>query len=169
LIVKQKFGVKIVMMPLDLELLRRTDLFKGLSKEELGKITGISAKESFLGGKEIFKEGDKGDKFYLILEGEVRISKIIQGVGEEALAILKKGQYFGEMSLIDEAPRSAYAIANSSVELLVIDQRDFEKLLSEDKELAYKLLWSFVRTLAQRLRETNEKIKGFFAMSGPFK
>jgi len=156
-------------MPLDLELLRKTDLFKGLSKEELGKITGISAKEAFEQGKQIFAEGDKGDRFYLILSGEVRISKIIPGVGEEALKVLKKGDYFGEMSLIDEEPRSAYAIANSNVELLVIDKHDFGKLLEEDKELAYKLLWSLVRTLSQRLRETNEKIKGFFVMTGPFK
>jgi len=156
-------------MPLDLELLRKTDLFKGLSKEDLGKITGISAKEAFEQGKQIFAEGDKGDRFYLILSGEVRISKIIPGVGEEALKVLKKGDYFGEMSLIDEEPRSAYAIANSNVELLVIDKHDFGKLLEEDKELAYKLLWSLVRTLSQRLRETNEKIKGFFVMTGPFK
>jgi len=156
-------------MPLDFELLRKTDLFKGLTKEELGKITGISAKENFEAGKEIFADGDKGDKFYLILDGKVRISKKIQGVGEEALAILEKGQYFGEMSLIDDAPRSAFAIANTEVDLMVIDKSDFGKLLDQDKELAYKLLWSLVRTLSQRLRETNEKIKGFFVMTGPFK
>ena len=67
------------------------------------------------------------------------------------------------MSLIDDEPRSAHAIANTDVDLMVIDRSDFEKLLSEDKELAYKLLWSLVRTLSQRLRETNEKIKSFFA------
>ncbi len=156
-------------MSLDLELLRKTDLFRGLNKDELGKITGISAKESYRQNEQIFAEGERGDKFYLILNGEVRISKIIDGVGEEALKVLKKGEYFGEMSLIDDEPRSAYAIANTDVDLMVIDRKDFEKLLSEDKELAYKLLWSFVRTLSQRLRETNEKIKSFFAMTGPFK
>ncbi len=156
-------------MSIDFDLLKKTDLFKGLSKEELGKITGISAKETFEPGKEIFADGDKGEKFYLILDGKVRISKKIQGVGEEALAILEKGHYFGEMSLIDSAPRSAYAIANTAVDLMVIDKDDFGKLLEVDKDLAYKLLWSFVRTLSARLRETNEKIKGFFVMTGPFK
>jgi CRP/FNR family transcriptional regulator, cyclic AMP receptor protein len=153
-----------------MDLLRKTDLFKGLSKEELGKITGISAKESYPVNKTIFAEGDHGDKFYLILNGEVRISKMIAGVGEEALKVLKKGDYFGEMSLIDDEPRSAHAISNSfAADVLVIDRHDFIKLLNDDKELAYKLLWSIVRTLSQRLRETNEKIKGFFAMTGPFK
>ncbi len=156
-------------MSIDFELLKKTDLFKGLTKEELGKLTGISIKETFEPGKEIFADGDKGERFYLILNGKVRISKKIQGVGEEALAILEKGQYFGEMSLIDDAPRSAFAIANTPVDLLVIDKSDFGRLLEQDKELAYKLLWSFVRTLTTRLRETNEKIKGFFVMTGPFK
>ncbi len=156
-------------MSIDFDLLKKTDLFKGLTKEELGRITGISIKETYEAGKEIFADGDKGERFYLILEGKVRISKKIQGVGEEALAILEKGHYFGEMSLIDDAPRSAFAIANTAVDLLVIDKSDFGKLLEQDKELAYKLLWSFVRTLILRLRETNEKIKGFFVMTGPFK
>jgi CRP/FNR family transcriptional regulator, cyclic AMP receptor protein len=152
-----------------MDLLRKTDLFKGLSKEELGKMTGISAKETFKMNDVIFAEGDKGDKFYLVINGEVRISKLIAGVGEEALKVMKKGDYFGEMSLIDEFPRSAHAIANIDVDLMVIDADDFQKLLVNDKELAFKLLWSFVRTLSQRLRETNDKIKGFFAMTGPFK
>jgi len=82
--------------------------------------------------------------------------------------ILKKGAYFGEMSLIDNQPRSAHAIVNKPTELLVIERQDFEKLLSSDKEMAYKLLWTFLRTLSKRLRETNEKIMGFFAMTGPF-
>jgi len=150
---------------MDLELLRQTDLFQDLTKEELGRLTAISVKESFDGGKVIFEEGEKGDKFYLILKGEVRISKIIPGIGEEALVVLKKGSYFGEMSLIDDQPRSAHAIVNKSVELLVIERSDFERLLIKDKELAYKLLMTFVRTLSHRLRETNEKIKAFFAMT----
>ena len=62
-------------MSLDTELLRQTDLFQGLTPEELSKITGISFKESVKPGKAIFEEGEEGDRFYLILKGEVRISK----------------------------------------------------------------------------------------------
>ncbi|HUT54138.1 MAG TPA: cyclic nucleotide-binding domain-containing protein [bacterium] len=156
-------------MSIDLELLRQTDLFQGLTPDELGKITGISAKESHEAGAVVFEEGQTGERFYLILKGEVRISKLIPGVGEEALVILKKGSYFGEMSLIDNQPRSAHAICNKPSELMVIERADFEKLLQKDKELAYKLLWTFLRTLSRRLRETNDKIMGFFAMTGPFK
>jgi CRP/FNR family transcriptional regulator, cyclic AMP receptor protein len=156
-------------MSLDIEILHQTDLFQGLTPEELGKLTGVSIKESFKAGDVIFEEGADGDKFYLILKGEIRISKIIPGVGEEALVILKKGSYFGEMSLIDNEPRSAHAIVNKPSEVMVIERADFERVLSQDKELAYKLLWTFLRTLSHRLRETNAKILGFFAMTGPFK
>ena len=156
-------------MSLDIELLHQTDLFQGLTPDELGKITGISMKVTTKPGEVIFEEGKEGNQFYLILKGEVRISKMIPGVGEEALVVLKKGSYFGEMSLIDNQPRSAHAIANKASELMVIEREDFEKLLSQDKDLAYKLLWTFLRTLSRRLRETNDKIMSFFAMTGPFK
>jgi len=152
-------------MSIDAELLRQTDLFIGLTPDELGKITGISIKEVHKAGDIIFEEGQHGEKFYLIMKGEVRISKMIPGVGEEALVILKHGQYFGEMSLIDDLPRSAHAIAHKSADLLVIERDDLQKLLSQDKEMAYKLLWTFIRTLTRRLRETNDKIKAFYAMS----
>jgi len=155
-------------MSLDIEILKQTDLFKGLTPDELGKITGISYKHTYNPGDVIFEEGVTGDTFYLILKGEVRISKMIPGIGEEALAVLKKGTYFGEMSLIDDQPRSAHAIVNKPSEIMVIERDDFEKLLKADKELAYKLLWTLLRTMSRRLRETNDKIMGFFAMTGPF-
>jgi CRP-like cAMP-binding protein len=70
--------------------------------------------------------------------------------------------------LIDNFPRSAHAIANSDVELLAITKADMDKVLIADREMGYKLLWTFTRTLSKRLRETNEKIATFLAMSGGF-
>lgn len=146
--------------------LKRIQLFEELTDEELSDLSDICHKESFKAGERIFEEGAIGDKFFMIQRGEVRISKIIQGIGEEALVVLKEGSYFGEMALIDEAPRSATAICNTNTLVLVIDKEDFEKLLHQNHDIATKLLWTFVRTLSVRLRETNEKIKGFFAMTG---
>jgi CRP-like cAMP-binding protein len=70
------------------------------------------------------------------------------------------------MAMVDDAPRSADALAHSACALAVIARDDLDQLMFVDKDLAYDLLWTFVRTLSTRLRETNEKIKGFFAMSG---
>ena len=104
---------------------------------------------------------------YVILSGAVRISRQVPGMGEEALAVLRAGNYFGEMSLIDESPRSADAKAHESCELLVLKKDDLEDLLFVDRDLAYDLLWSFVRTLSGRLRETNDKMT-FMAVTSKF-
>ena len=150
------------------KLFRSIYLFKDLSDEELALISDITAERDFFAGEVIFKEGDAGDAFYAVLEGKVRISKGINGAGEEALTILDKGSYFGEMALIDEFPRSASAVAHTDCRVLMMDKADFSQLLSRNKDLAYKLLWVFCQVLSQRLRDTNEKIINLFAIARGF-
>jgi CRP-like cAMP-binding protein len=88
-------------------------------------------------------------------------------MGEEALAVLGPSEVFGEMSLIDEAPRSADARVHERCRLLVIGKEEFDDLLFLHKDLAYEVLWNCVRLLSARLRETNEKVT-FLSMSGKF-
>ena len=153
---------------LDISLLREIDLFQGLSERALTEVIPLTSTVEYKTAQIIFDEGDVGDAMYLILSGEVRISKNIHGVGEEALAFLKEGSYFGEMALVgEESHRSAGAIAGSDVELAKLGRKDFLDLLDRDKEIAAEILWSFVDTLSRRLRESNEKI-AFFAMSNMF-
>lgn len=150
---------------MDASFLRKVALFDGLTIPQLEKILSISHPKTFEGSAFIFHEGDTGDCMYVLAEGKVRISKTVPGIGEEALAILETGQYFGEMALIEEGPRSADAIAHLPCTVWAIGRDQFDQLMFTDKDLAYILLWTFVRTLSERLRETNEKIKGFFAIS----
>ena len=151
-----------------LDFLKKVHLFESLTAPELEKIEKISTMEAFPKDAVIFKEGDPGDRCYVITNGTVRISKFIANIGEEALAVLKSGDYFGEMALIDKFPRSAHAIANTDVAVLAINKADLDKVLIMDRDLGYKLLWAFTKTLSKRLRETNEKLAGFVAMSGGF-
>jgi CRP/FNR family cyclic AMP-dependent transcriptional regulator len=151
-----------------LDFLKKVNLFEGLSLGELEKIEKISRMEAFAKEAVIFKEGEPGDRCYVITNGDVRISKFIPNIGEEALAVMKPGDYFGEMALIDNFPRSAHAIANTDVAVLAISKTDLDRILIMDRELGYKLLWAFTKTLSKRLRETNEKMAGFLAMSGGF-
>lgn len=148
--------------------LQKISLFENLSENELEKIQRIAKTETAAQKTAFFKEGDPGDRCFVILKGEVRISKFIPNIGEEALAILKPGDYFGEMALIDNFPRSAHAIANTDVELLAITKTDLDNILIMDRDLGYKLLWTFTKTLSKRLRETNERLAGFLAMSAGF-
>ncbi len=154
---------------MDPQALRRCPLFQTLSSAQLAKVAALAEARDLPGGAAIFKEGDAGDEMYVVTAGRVRISKMVKGVGEEALSILEGGAYFGEMAMIDEAPRSADAIAHTPCTLAVLRRDALDQLMFVDKELAYVLLWTFVRTLSGRLREMNDKIQGFFVMTGPFR
>jgi CRP-like cAMP-binding protein len=154
---------------MDAASLRACPLFQTLSSEQVGRIAAIATRREAPGGTALFVEGSSGDEMYVLLTGKVRISKRLPGVGEEALAILEPGAYFGEMAMVDDSPRSADALAHTSCAVAVIKREELEQLMFIDKDLAYVLLWTFVRTLSVRLREMNEKIQGFFAMTGPFR
>jgi CRP-like cAMP-binding protein len=149
------------------EMLSKINIFSGLPPAHLKRIAEIGTEEQHAYGATIFAEGDAGDKFYLILDGAVRISRIVPGMGEEALAILRSGKYFGEMSLVDDQARSAHALVHEKCRLFVISKRDLEDLLFVDRDLAYELLWNFVRTLSARLRESNDKMT-FLATTNKF-
>ncbi|MDD9946871.1 MAG: cyclic nucleotide-binding domain-containing protein [Myxococcales bacterium] len=150
-----------------LEALATIHLFKGLSSDSLDKIAAISGEVAHKRGALVFREGDLGDQLYLILEGKIRISRQLPGMGEEALAVLGPGEAFGEMSLIDDVPRSADAHVHESCRLLTITREAFEDLLFLHKELAYEILWNFIKILSGRLRETNDKM-AFMSVTGRF-
>ncbi len=150
-----------------LEILSQIDLFAELPQEHLRRVVNIGIEEQHRSGATIFSEGDSGEQFYVILDGAVRISRIVPGMGEEALAVLRPGAYFGEMSLIEDAPRSATAICHEACRLFVIHRRDLEDLLFVDRDLAYELLWNLVRTLSRRLRASNDKM-AFLATTSKF-
>ncbi len=87
-----------------IEQLSQVQLFAGLKPQALELIAKVASEETHAAGTKIFQHGDAGDKLYLILEGRVRISRDVPGMGEEALAVLGPGQIFGEMALLDESP-----------------------------------------------------------------
>ncbi len=148
---------------------QKMELFReqGLSAAELQLLTTFSQEERFRQGETIFREGDPGDRLYIVLDGQVRISKFIPGVGEEALAVLDRGEFFGEMALVDGAPRSADAIAHSeTTTVLAVDQRVLADILSRDPESALRFLRILGRILSRRLRETYLRIYHWYCMAG---
>ena len=150
-----------------LEQLATIDLFSGLKPEALELVAKVATDESHAVGTKIFQHGDAGDKLYLILEGKVRISREVPGMGEEALAVVGPGQVFGEMALLDDSPRSADARVHERCRLLAIPKDGFDDLLFLHKDLAYEVLWNVVRLLVARLRETNDKLT-FLSISSRF-
>lgn len=148
-----------------IELLRNVAIFKDLDDGELARIAEVCRTQEFVSGEYVFKEGESGNRLYLIVAGDVRISRTIPGSGEEALAILKPGALFGEMAVFDRSERSTDAISNGGTKCLTIARSDFELLLDFNRDLAYKVLWSCIRLLSLRLRSTNDSLRSFLAMS----
>ncbi|PYP18285.1 MAG: cyclic nucleotide-binding domain-containing protein [Gemmatimonadetes bacterium] len=151
--------------PVDVKLLKQAAIFQDLDDGELARVAEVCREQKFTVGQYVFKEGEPGNRLFLISSGEVRISRTIPGSGEEALAVLKPGACFGEMSIFDRSERSTDAIANTACTLITISRSDFELLLDFNRDIAYKVLWSVVRLLSARLRVTNDNLRSFLAMS----
>ena len=151
--------------PIDIELLANSAIFRDLDDGELAKVAAICEMRSTKWGEYIFHEGDDGDRLFLIAKGAVRISRNVPGTGEEAITVLKRGDCFGEMAMLDPSTRSTDAIVDSRCDLITIARDDFETLLEADRELAYKVLRAVIRLLSERLRKTNENLKSIFVIA----
>jgi CRP/FNR family cyclic AMP-dependent transcriptional regulator len=147
------------------ELLKKVAIFKDLDDEEIAQVAEVCKTEKFVSGEFIFREGEHGNRLYLIIDGDVRISRDVPGSGEEALAVLKPGALFGEMAVFDRSERSTDAISNGGTKVITISRSDFELLLDFNRDIAYKVHWAVVRLLSHRLRSTNDSLKSFLAMS----
>lgn len=152
---------------IDLSAKRNLFTEQKLSSLEINFLTSLSREKKLKPGEVLFREGDPGDAMYVVLDGRVRISKMIPGAGEEALAILERGDYFGEMALIDQQPRSALAKAHDGgAVVLAIPEEVVEGLLDMRKVSSLRLLHILCGLVAKRLREIDDKLVGWFILAG---
>jgi voltage-gated potassium channel len=124
-------------------LLAQVPLFSGLSRRQLGRVAGAAEHKHYLASSTIVRAGGPGDAFYVILDGEARVEL---PAGPVALGA---GAFFGEMAIIDGAPRSATVSAVTDVVVLKIPRAKFLALLVDQPKVALAIM----TTLAQRLRE----------------
>jgi serine/threonine protein phosphatase PrpC len=135
------------------EVIAKTPLFARLSDRELLRVMQAVQVRSCQDGEVVIREGDKGDELFIVLEGQVRVSR-----GEQTLTHFGPGEHFGEMALIRSVPRSATVTAVGSAELVVIRRADFFEILRKDHEVAVKMLWQFLGVLADRLDHTSSEL-----------
>ncbi|NQU65814.1 MAG: pentapeptide repeat-containing protein [SAR324 cluster bacterium] len=138
------------------KLKQTVSFFQSLSDGELLALLKLAVSESFGDGEVVFKEKSRGDQMYIILTGTIRISKYLGAKKEDVLAKLTSGACFGEMGVIDQSPRSASATVEGGPAVLLVISGT--QLSEKNILLSYKLYKSFSIMLAQRLRETNEKL-----------
>lgn len=126
-----------------IELLRHVSLFAGCSKRELGEIALITDEIDFKAGKTLITQGEPGHQFYVIIEGEV-------GVSRDGEALPRRGgsEFFGEISLVSGVPATATVTTTSPTRALVISQRNFTTLLERSPNIQMRILRAFSARLA---------------------
>ena len=135
-------------------MLKDIPLFEGLSDHELEELSNAAIKRKFPPNTILCSEGDKTDSLHIICSGKVKVSITDNDGREIILALLGPGEYFGEMSLIDNEPRSATVTTKELCETLSISREHFMKIFSSNP-IAFNLL----KGLLQRLRDANKKIE----------
>lgn len=125
-----------------IELLRRTPLFSGCSKRQLGEIAAIADEIEIAEGKEFIREGERGREFFAVIDGTVDVRKKGRRV-----TVTGGNEFFGEIALLSGAPRNATVTATSPMRALVIASREFDGLMRRSPQLQLKLL----RSLAERM------------------
>jgi uncharacterized membrane protein len=134
-----------------LELLRRISIFEGLAEEDLRDLAGHLVERRLKAGDPVFDLGEPGDEMYIVGEGEVNIYLPGEASRRVSLKDLAAGEYFGELALFDEKPRSASALATTDSVLLALSRETLWRYLEGRPRAGLPIL----RTLAERLRETN--------------
>ena len=138
---------------LKLEILHQMPLFRFVTYQELVRILNITQVRTYAAYEKVVSEGEEGDELFVVLTGAVTVHS-----GDTTIVELGPGQHFGEMALVDKAPRSASVTAKEATQLIGIRRRDFFDLVRKDHDVAVKLLWSFLGSLAQRLRTTSRDL-----------
>jgi len=134
-------------------LLRSLFLFEFLSDQEIMRVMRIVYQQQRSAGDRIIEEGTEGREIFIVVHGSVEVS--VQG---EHLTSVGVGGHFGELALIDHQARSATVTATEDVVLLTIDHQDFYGLVRSEHSLASKLLWSFLKNVAGRVRDLSDEV-----------
>jgi CRP-like cAMP-binding protein len=149
------------------EILKRVPFFRDLNDEEITMVAAAGKVVPYRRDMVLFKEGDVGEALYIVLDGSVRISKSVPKLGEQVIAFVEQGSFFGEMSLLDDFPRSATAVAQQDSTVLFMDRTAFLSLVDSNPVIGSKILWAFCRTLSLRLREASDRIVTLSSFTRP--
>jgi CRP-like cAMP-binding protein len=143
------------------EQLEKNDLAAGLDAGELDRLYALFEQRSVRAGTVVFEEESRGRELFFICEGRVEI--VIRGLGDDANRMvvneLRPGQCFGEMALVDGAPRSAQARAKDDCVLLMLREANFRMLAEKETRIGYVVMRNLASTVASRLRTTNLRLR----------
>lgn len=140
---------------MDRSILERVPLFAGLSDEAMAKLEKATTRKVYPRETTLVEENEVGETMYMILSGRVKVTNIGPDGKEVILSVLGKGEFFGEMALLDEEPRSANVVTMIKTEMMLLRRKEFMHLLENEKEILSVLL----AVLSGRLRHANAQIR----------
>jgi CRP/FNR family cyclic AMP-dependent transcriptional regulator len=155
---KNIFSERVVREGSTEQILSRVPAFSGLSARELKEVAVIVHKREYRAGEPVFAQGDPGLGMYIIQEGEVAISLSGKESEERELVVLTDGDFFGELALIDESPRSANARCKTDCILIGFFRPDLFELIEKKNQLGIKIIFKLAEIVSQRLRTTDKEL-----------
>jgi CRP-like cAMP-binding protein len=142
------------------ELLASVELFGEMIEEEIDDLTALAQIKKLPKDTTVFHAGDPADAVFVVASGRVKVVITSSDGKEFILTVLGAGQVFGEMALLESAPRSASVVTLSAVEVLVINRVDFQRLLESNPRISLRLM----AILSRRLRRANSKMESLAYM-----
>ena len=142
------------------EELKHIAVLRTIEDDALTRLAAVLEERDYADGQAIFAEGDPADSMYFIRKGSIRIEKRAQAAGQvqKVLAVLETGDYFGEMSLFEQKPRSASAVAAGAVSLLRLSRAAFDELSTKRSEAGMNVLSAMIRTSSDRIRRLSVEV-----------
>lgn len=144
-----------------LDFFKNVAIFSDLDDRALHELSNLFLEKEYKQGDTIFSEDSIGNTMMIIYTGEVRVSQTPNPETEEALIVLKKGDFFGEMAMLEELPRSATTIAHTDCVILEINRNHFMNFVEVDSNSGIKILIKLAKIVSARLREADKKLKAF--------
>lgn len=140
--------------------LQRIEVFQALDADALNRLAAVLVEETYTDGDIISAEGDPGDSMYFILRGRIRIEKSARPGGgvQKTLAVLEAGDYFGEMALLEELPRSASASAEGSAVVARLSKTAFDRIHEESTQAGMRVLFAMLCTSSERIRRLSTHV-----------
>ncbi len=150
----------------NLSVLKETELFAGLTEDEVEGLADVFPHRRFEANQTLFQVGDEGAEAYLVVEGELQVlrSDCGGGIGTPALLTVKPGGVVGELALVDRQPRSADVVALVDTDTVVVPRKALERVMLELPRIGQRVLLNLARVIAQRTRETTNRLATTLSM-----
>ena len=142
------------------EELKHIAVLQAMDSEALARLAAALEQKDYADGQAVFAEGDPGDSMYFIARGCIRIEKRAQATSavNKILAVLEAGDYFGEMALLDQKPRSASAVAAGGATVLRLSKAAFDQMQAKSGMAAMSVLFAMIRTSSERIRRLSAQV-----------